>query len=135
MQSTLLNAGRGCEGKYPVCLAEEERVGSPQEPEGQAWQQLHCLDPGGCACLSWVPVWVEPGGCGRRGPAQIGCGMLGYQQAGAGMGLLGPRPESVPEHTAAPTSHPQRRPPPGVRAELPMPTPLSELRIAGSQHF
>ena len=58
----LLNAGRGCEGKYPVCPAEEERVGSPREPEGQAGQQLHCLDPAGRAYLSWVAVWVGPGG-------------------------------------------------------------------------
>lgn len=81
----LLNAGRGCEGKYPVCPAEEERVGSPREPEGQAGQQLHCLDPAGRAYLSWVPVWVGPGRVEAGGPAQMGCGMLGYQQ-GQGQG-------------------------------------------------
>lgn len=72
-----------------VCLAEEERVGSPQETEGQAWQQLHCLDPGGCACLSWVPVWVEPGGVEAGALPRSGAECWGISRQGQGWASWG----------------------------------------------
>lgn len=132
----LLNAGRGCEGKYPVCPAEEERVGSPREPEGQAGQQLHCLDPAGRAYLSWVAVWVGPGGVEVGALPRWGAGCWGISKGRGRDGPPGAEAGISPwAHGCPPTSHPQRRPPLGVRAELPMPTPPSELHVAGSQHF
>lgn len=80
MQSTPLSAGKGCGGKDPVCPAEEERVGSPREPEGQAWRQLHRLDPGGRACLSRMPVWVGLGCVEAGGPDQMGAGCWGIRK-------------------------------------------------------